>query len=98
MQKDIDAGKTKKTEGALTGRHVGSLVDSSALGLVSFGLRLLTVERVPEFMRCGDEKESQILRDVPRDRWVTSSSRPDFVCCDDEPGPVQEDINARQPK
>src|SRR5438309_2256431 len=55
-------------------------------------------ERMPELVKRDNEEESQILRYVPCDRRVASSSCTDFECRHNKPRPVQKDINSRETK
>jgi hypothetical protein len=47
-----------------------------------------------ELMKCDDEKQCQILGNVPSNRRVTASGRTDFKRGYEKPRPVHKDINS----
>jgi len=46
-----------------------------------------------KLMECHDQKQGEILEDVPSNRRVTSVMALDFICRHQKPGPMQEHID-----
>src|SRR5713226_94201 len=66
--------------------------------LVRCSANLTAGKRVPELMKCDNEKQCQILGYVPSDRRITASARTDFIRGHNKPRPVQKDINSSETK
>ena len=49
---------------------------------------------MPELVHQHNQKQRQIFQDVPDDRSVPALPALYFVCCHDEPGPMQEEIDS----
>ena len=47
-------------------------------------------------MQQDDAKQSNVFQNVPRERGITAGARVDFNQRDQEPRPVQENVNASE--
>lgn len=78
--------------------HVGDAPKRPQNNLVSYASYLPTGERVAELVKRDDQEETEVLKDIPCDRRINPVAAVNLVYGNQEPGPVQEDIDPRKAK
>ena len=75
--------------GRCGGIYVGHTAERPEHDAVGGSADLAAGQGVAELMQKHDEKEREVLKDVPKDRGVTALAALNLIDSDQEPGPVE---------